>query len=166
MTTFLCLKCFFHLSQNTRYRRWMCIYKYIYFFFFFGALRRNSRWPQKGMEKWFCENLPVDCCLWVKTFVEIAPARSISEINAFLCLTHKFKIAAKNGRKTIFAKTCRKMRVKNFVKIALAHTVSEINAFYAEIQDGRQKWQENDLAKTCQYTLVILCRSKISSKSL
>ena len=35
--------------------------------------------------------------------------------------------------------------VKNFVKITLSHTVSEIKAFYTEIQDGCQKWRENDM---------------------
>ena len=39
------------------------------------------------------------------------------------------------------------LQIKNFIEITLSHSVSEINtfsAFYAEIQDGRQKWQEND----------------------
>ena len=43
-----------------------------------------------------------------------------------------------------------KLRVKNFVEIALPRSVSEMKAFfafYAEIQDGHQKWQENDFWK-------------------
>ena len=40
-----------------------------------------------------------------KNFVQIALSDSISEINTFLCLTQKFKMAAKSGRKMIFAKS-------------------------------------------------------------
>ena len=55
----------------------------------------------------------------------------------------KFKMADKNGRKTIIGKTRQytgdTLCVKNFADIALSHTVIKINAFYAEIQDGCQK---------------------------
>ena len=74
---------------------------------------------QDGCQKWrendFCEKSPVDFAdtLQVKTFVEIALPRSVSEINAFLHLTQKFKMAAKNGGKMI----------------ALSRSVNEINAF-------------------------------------
>ena len=67
---------------------------------------------QDGCQKWrendFCEKSPVDFhdTLWVKNFVEIALSRSVSEINTFLHLTQKFKMATKNGGKTIFAKSC------------------------------------------------------------
>ena len=40
--------------------------------------------------------------------------------------------------------------VKNFVEIALSRSVSRDKrafAFYAEIQDGRQKWRENDFCE-------------------
>ena len=43
------------------------------------------------------------------------------------------------------------LRVKNFIEISLYHSVSETNAFflfYTEIQDGRQKWRENDFGKS------------------
>ena len=49
---------------------------------------------QDGYQKWwennFYEKLPVDSTntLWVKTFVEIALSRSVSEINAFLHFQH------------------------------------------------------------------------------
>ena len=43
--------------------------------------------------------------LWVKNFVKITLSRSVSEINAFLRLTQKFKMAAKSGGKTIFPKS-------------------------------------------------------------
>ena len=61
------------------------------------------------------------------------------------------------------------LQFKNFVEIALSHSVSEINAFfsfYAEIQDGRQKWQKNYFRGKLQKTLQIPCGSKISLKSL
>ena len=57
-------------------------------------------------------------------------------------------MAANSGGKTIFCEmspvdSADTLGVKNFVEIALSRSVSEINAFYAEIQDGRQKWQKN-----------------------
>ena len=56
----------------------------------------------------FGEKSPVDSAdiLRVKNYVEIALSRSISEINAFLHLTQKFKMAAKSGGKTNFVKSC------------------------------------------------------------
>ena len=62
-------------------------------------------------------------------------------------------MAAKSGGKMIFEESCQKtadaLRVKNFVKIGLSRFVSEIFvfAFKAEIQDGRQKWRENNFCK-------------------
>ena len=52
----------------------------------------------------FCEKSPVDSAdtLGVKNFVEIALSRSVSEISAYLCLTQKFKMAAKSGGKMFF----------------------------------------------------------------
>ena len=93
----------------------------------------------------------------VQNFVEIALSRTISEINALLHFTQKFKMAAKSGGKVIF---CEKLPVdsaytlwvKNLVEIALSRTVSKINALYAEIQDGCQKWREsNFLTKVARY---------------
>ena len=58
--------------------------------------------------------------------------RTVSGINVFLPFTQKFKMAAKNGGKTIFGKTCQTedtLRVKNCAEIALSCTVSERNAF-------------------------------------
>ena len=60
---------------------------------------------QKWHENDFCENLPVDT-LWVKNFVEIALAHSVSKINVFLSFTQKFNMATKSGGKMILAKTC------------------------------------------------------------
>ena len=69
---------------------------------------------QDGRQKWqennFCEKSPEDSVdtLRVKNFVEIALPCSVSEINAFLHLTQKFKMAAKSGGKTIFVKSRQK----------------------------------------------------------
>ena len=113
---------------------------------------------QDGHQKWredeLWEKLPADSAdtLWVKNFVAITVSCNVSEINLFLHFTQKFKMAAKNGGKTIFAKirhytlhiSC---GPKFLPKSLLSRTVSKINAFlqfYAEIQDGRLKWREND----------------------
>ena len=79
-------------------------YLFIYFFAFYAEIQNGH---QKWQEKDFWENLPVDSAdnLWVKNIVEIALSCSISKINGFLCFTQKFKMAAKSGRKTIFAKS-------------------------------------------------------------
>ena len=44
--------------------------------------------------------------LWVANFVEIALSRTISEINALLRFTQKFKMAAESGGKMIFDNSC------------------------------------------------------------
>ena len=55
----------------------------------------------------FGENLPADFVdtLGVQNFVEITLARSVSEINTFLCFTQKFKMATKSDGKMSFLKT-------------------------------------------------------------
>ena len=75
---------------------------------------------KRGEKIFFCEIMPVDSAvnLQFKIFIEIALSCSVSEINTFLHLRQKFKMAAKSGGKTIFF--C-------------------IFAFYAEIKDGHQK---------------------------
>ena len=65
---------------------------------------------QKWWEKFLCEKLPTDCrypcrCPRGKNFVKIALSHTIPKINAFLHFTQKFKIAAKNGGKTILGKS-------------------------------------------------------------
>ena len=76
------------------------------FFFFFFALYAEI---QDGCQKWqennFRENSSVDSAdtRRIKYFVEIPLSRTVSEISVFLCFT-KFKMAAKNGRKTFWGK--------------------------------------------------------------
>ena len=128
------------------------LFIFLKFFLSFYAEIQDGR--QKWRENDFCKKSPVDSAdtLWVKNFVEIALSRSVSETNTFLCLTQKFKMAAKSGGKTFFflqnnaSRLCRYPAGQKFVEIALSRSISEINMFciYAEIQDGRQKWREND----------------------
>ena len=62
---------------------------------------------QKCQENDFWGKSPVEFAytLWVKNFVEITLSHSVSEINAFLRFTQKFKMAVKSGGKTIFRKS-------------------------------------------------------------
>ena len=95
---------------------------------------------QDGHQNWR-ENVlhkksPVDSAnnLQVKNFVEIAQSRSVSEINTFLHLTQKFKMAIKSGRKMILCEkspvdSAYTLWIKNFVEIALSRFVSGINTF-------------------------------------
>ena len=77
---------------------------------------------QDGRQKWrendFCEKLPVDSAetLWVKNFVQKILSKS-------LCVGQKFP----RNR-----------------SISLCFRDKHIFAFNTEIQDGRQKWQENN----------------------
>ena len=65
------------------------------------------------------------------------------------------KLATRNGDKKIFGKNCQltlwiPLEVKIFTEITLFHIVSKIKcilAFYAEVQDGHQKWRENNFWK-------------------
>ena len=92
---------------------------------------------KSGGKTIFAKKSPLDSAdtLWVKNFVKIALSRSISKINAFLCLTQKFKMAAKSGGKMFFfceimpVDSADTVRVKNFVEIAQFRSVSEINTF-------------------------------------
>ena len=54
---------------------------------------------QKRWGKDFCAKSPVDYAdtLRIKNFVEITLSHSVSEINAFLRLTQKFKMVTKSG---------------------------------------------------------------------
>ena len=110
--------------------------------------------------------------LWVKNFVEIALYRTVSEINAFLHFTQKFKTSAKNSGKAIVGeiasrlclysagqKCCRNGSILNPFREC-------VFTFYAEIQDGRKKWQESDFWEKSLVDSTDTLRSTISSKSL
>ena len=70
------------------------------------VLHRNSRWLPKMAGKRFWTKSPVNSgdTPAIKYFNEIAQSRIVSEINAFLHFTQKFKMATKNGGKMIFGK--------------------------------------------------------------
>ena len=89
--------------------------------------------------------------LRVKNFVEIALARSVSDINRFLRLTQKFKMASKSVRKTIFRKIASRLcrypvgqKFRRNRSIWLCFQDKWVFVFNTEIQDGCQKSQEND----------------------
>ena len=91
--------------------------------------------------------------LGIKHFPEIALSRTVSEINAFLGVMQKFKMATKNGRIMIFREnspvhSANTIGVKMFrLNRSMSHRFREkcVFLFYTEIQDGHQKWRENIL---------------------
>ena len=79
---------------------------------------------QDGRQKWWENNFWPNmadksaCSLWAKNFIEITLFRTVSEINVCLSFMQKFKMTAKNGRKTFFGKKCQitvqTLWIKNF----------------------------------------------------
>ena len=63
-------------------------------------------------------------------------------------------MAAKSGGKLIFEECCQKTHVGQKFRqnrcISLRFQDKFVFAFNAEIQDGRQKWRENDFVKCRQ----------------
>ena len=60
------------------------------------------------------------------------------------------KVAGKQFLGKVASRLWRYPAGQEFVKITLSRSISEINAFfalYAEIQDGRQKWRENNFGE-------------------
>ena len=76
--------------------------KYVYVFY----AEIQDGW-QKWRENYFWKKPPVNSgdALAIKNFDQIAVSHTVSQINEFLRFMQKFKMAAKNGRKTIFGKT-------------------------------------------------------------
>ena len=83
---------------------------------------------KSGGKTIFAKKTPVDSAdtLRIKNFVEITLSRSISKINMFLCFMHKFR----QNR-----------------SISLCFQDKQVFTFNTEIQDGRQKWWENNFCK-------------------
>ena len=116
----------------------------------FSTSCKNSSWLQKmaecSLEKWaddlviplgkiFGQNRSILHHFWDK---------------CILCFTQKFTMATKNDRKIIFGKK-RQMKVytllvKICLKCSFLHHFRDkcVLEFYAELQDGHQKWREND----------------------
>ena len=175
MTIFLCLICFsiYDKMQGFIDESGLFIFLLIYYLFIFFILCRNSRWPPKVAGKRFLRKVASRLCRY--PVGQIALSRSVSKINAFLCLTQKFKMAAKSGGKMFFF--CDKMpvgsadtlRVKNFVEIAPSCSVSEINTFLYFTQKFKMAAKSSRkmiFEESCQQTLQIPCGSKILSKLL
>ena len=66
---------------------------------------RNSRWPQKWRENNFWEKSVDDSTGTLGG--QNALSRTVSEVNAFLHFTQKFKMAAKNGEKNFLGKVAK-----------------------------------------------------------
>ena len=73
---------------------------------FLHFMQKFKMATKRGMKMNFWQTVADDSVntLQVKNFVEITLSLTISEINAFLHFKQKFKMAAKNGGKTIFGK--------------------------------------------------------------
>ena len=100
--------------------------------------------------------MPVDSAdtLRIKNFIEIALSHSVSEINLFLHLTQKFKMATKSHRKQFLRKVantlCRYLADQKFHRnhsISLCFRDKLVFAFNTEIQDGHQKSQKNNFCE-------------------
>ena len=92
--------------------------------------------------------------------------KDVAEMTMLFCLIcfpflQIFNLPAEQWQENAFLKKCQmtayNLWVDNLVKIALSRTASEINEFYAEIQDGCQKWLENNfwqkVAEDCAHNL-------------
>ena len=113
----------------------------------------------KSHDSWeidFWEKSPVDSAdtQWVKNFVEIALSRSVFEINPYLHLMQKFKMATKSGGKRFLEKVASRLCTypvgKEFRRnrsISLRFRDKCFFAFYAETQDGWQKCRKNNFRK-------------------
>ena len=90
---------FFHLFKNARVNAFLILHK---------KIADKKRREKKRRENNFWEKPPDDSADTpkVKNFAEIALFCTISVINVFLCFTQKFKMATKNGEKTVFGKKC------------------------------------------------------------
>ena len=148
----------------------VCLFSYlfIYFFAFYAEIQNGH---QKWRENDFWEKSPVGSAdnMQVKNFVEFTLSCSISEINRYLRFTQKFKMATKSGGKTVFAKKRQyTLQIPRGSKISLKYLYlapfpkeKHVFAFNAEIQDGCQKWLENNFCKKPPVALQIPCGSKI-----
>ena len=103
MTIFLCLICSSISDKMQGFLHESGLFIYLFIFAFDAEIQDGQKWWEND----FWEKSPVDSAdtLWIKNFVEIALSCTVSKINTFLNFTQKFKMAAKSGGKTIFAKS-------------------------------------------------------------
>ena len=106
MTVFLCLICFsiYDKMQGFLDESGLFIFFIYYYYFFFSVLCRNSKWPPKWQENDFWEKSPVDSADNLR--VTFCGNHSILlHFRDNRVFAQKFKMAAKSGWKTIFAKS-------------------------------------------------------------
>ena len=88
---------------------------------------------QDGCKEWrendFLHKLADDSVLWVKDFIKTALSCTISEINAFLCITQKWKRTTKNGGKIIFSKQWQMTAYTQNFHRNHSVTITETNVF-------------------------------------
>ena len=190
MTIFLCLICFAIYDKMQGFVNESVLKNFIEIALscavskinaFFAIYAEIQDGHQKRQENVCWEKLPVDSAdaLWVKSFVKIALSRSVSEINAFLCLTQKLrvsgkveialslsvseinvflhfmhpknpKVAGKPFLTKVASRVCIYPGGQKFCRnrsISLRFRDKRVFAFYAEIQDGHQKWRENNFCE-------------------
>ena len=102
MTIFLCLICLsiYDKMQGFIYESGLFIFFINLLIFLKFFLRFMQKFKMR--ENDFCEVTSRHCRYPAGQKFRIS--RSVSEINAVLCLTQKFKMAVKSGGKTFFAK--------------------------------------------------------------
>ena len=103
--------------------------------------------------KQFGENSLVDSAatLWVKNFVKIAQALSISKINNVFAFYAEIQ-------ENKFGKNSPVESADPLGSKILSKSLSKINTFYTGIQDGHQKWQENDFSEKSTVELDLCIR--------
>ena len=114
----------------------VCLFFYLFVFAFYAEILNGH---QKWQENDFWQKSPVD-----------------SADNLRVKNTQKFKMASKRGRKTIFRKIAGRLcRYPTSQKFCRNHGISLrfqfqdkwVFVFNAEIQDGCQKWRENNFCE-------------------
>ena len=161
MTIFLCLICFSIYDKMQGFTDDCGLF---IFYLFFCVLCRNSNGHQKWRENHFWEKSPVDSAdnLQVKNFMEITLSCSISEINGILHVRRNSrwspKVAGKQFLRKNASRLCRYPVDQKFCwnrSISFRFRDKHIFVFYEEIQDGHQKWRENNFCEKspvdCRY---------------
>ena len=137
----------------------------------FGENRQQSLQilcRSKLRQNW--EKSPVDSADTVrgKNSVKITISRTVLEINVFLHFTQKFKMAAKNGRKTIFGKVssklCRSSVEQKFRQNRCISHHFEDRCVFAFLRRN-SRWLPNMAGKQFSGKLAsVLCRYPVGKK--
>ena len=120
--------------------------------FAFYAQIQHEKWREND----FWEKSPVDSAdtLRIKLFLEIALSHSFSEINTFCVLRRNSrwppKVVGKQFLKKVASRLWRYPAGQKFCRnrsILLRFQYKHFFSCFAQIQDGCQKWRENDLGE-------------------